>query len=287
MALSRKPMIKCSMKEKFPLRFFVVAFAWSWAIWLVLVLAGYQVIPIDKQLLAVITTPVSILAAFGPAVAAFVSLRTIQGRGAVGRYIKSFFDLRFGLLNWLVIFLVLGLSTIVAWLLPEFLGQSRLPMLLPNIYIFPIYWLIMVFLGGGQEEIGWRGYIMPHLESRFGIFFGSVLLALIWACWHIPLWFIPGTSQTYMNFFGFIMLTSGYSFFFSWVMKAAGGRPMAGLVAHGTANAFIPVFPVLIMQSGVQQTRFWIWVSLTLLIGVVFLFIQYKMKAGGRDGKNL
>ena len=67
------------------------------------------------------------------------------------------------------------------------------------------------------------------------------------------------------------MLTLGYSFFFSWIMKASGKRPLAGLIVHGTANAFIPMFPVLIMTVGAQQIRFWIWVSLTLIIGIAFI----------------
>ena len=37
--------------ERFPYRFFVVTFAWSWLIWLPLVLAGAGIIPIGKDLL--------------------------------------------------------------------------------------------------------------------------------------------------------------------------------------------------------------------------------------------
>ena len=268
------------MKEKIPFRFFVITFAWSWIIWLPLILAGFGIIPVSEKLLTIITTPVSIVGAFGPAVGAFVSLRTLEGKGAVTSYIKSFFNLKFGLKVWISIFFVLGLITVASWFLPELFGEPRLPMLLPNVYIFPIYWLIMVFLGGGQEEIGWRGYILTFLERRFGLFLGSGILGLIWACWHIPLWFIPGTSQTYMNFFGFIMLTTGYSFFFSWIMKSSGNRPLAGLIAHGTANAFIPLFPVIIMKLYVPQIRFWIWTSLTLIIGIIFLFVNIKNSNG-------
>jgi len=263
-------------KEKFPLRFFIVTFLWSWLIWLPLVLAGFKIIPITKELLTSITIPVSILAAFGPAVGAFVSLRTLQGKGSIGTYLKSFLSLKFGWKVWVTIFSILGLSAAISWFIPELFGESRLPMLLPNIYIFPIYWVVMIFLGGGQEEIGWRGYILAFLENRFGNWLGSIILALVWACWHIPLWFIPGTSQTYMNFFGFIMLTLGYSFFFSWIMKSSGKRPFAGLIVHGTANAFIPVFPTIIMTLGVPQIRFWIWTSLTLIIGITFMAINYN-----------
>ncbi|HRX17273.1 MAG TPA: CPBP family intramembrane metalloprotease [Spirochaetota bacterium] len=150
-------------------------------------------------------------------------------------------------------------------------------MLLPSIAIFPVYWLAMVFLGGGQEEIGWRGYIMPFLEKRFGVFYGTVILGLVWAIWHLPLWFIPGSNQTYMNFCVFVMLTTGYSFIFSWGLKKAGNRPMSGLVMHGTANAFVPVFPVMVLNHNVSQPRYWIWVSLMLICGItLYLFSNHN-----------
>jgi len=260
--------------EKFPFRFFIVTFLWSWLIWLPLVLAGFGIISLGKELLTAITIPVSILAAFGPAVGAFVSLRTLKGKGSISVYLKSFLSLKFGWKVWFTSFAILGISTAIAWYIPELFGENRLPMLLPNIYIFPIYWLIMVFFGGGQEEIGWRGYILPFLEERFGRWYGSIILALVWSCWHIPLWFIPGTSQTYVPFAGFIMLTLGYSLFYSWIMKSSGNRPLAGLMVHGTANAFVPVFPVIIMTTGVVQVRYWIWVSLTLIIGIIVMALS-------------
>jgi len=52
--------------------------------------------------------------------------------------------------------------------LPELWGEPRLEMLLPSVWVFLPYVLIMIFLGGGQEELGWRGYILDSLEERLG-----------------------------------------------------------------------------------------------------------------------
>jgi len=262
------------MDNRVPLRFFIITFSWSWLIWLPLILAGFDVIPVPEELLRSVTIPISIIAAFGPAAGAFISLRTLNGKGAVKRYLHSFLSLKFGWKVWMAIVLVLSSTTLAAWYIPELFGEPRLPMLLPGIYVFPLYWVMMVFLGGGQEEIGWRGYILPFLERRFGTWTGSTILGLIWAVWHIPLWFIPGTSQVYMHFVGFTMLILGYSYFYSWVMRASGGRPLASLIAHGTANALVPVFPVLIMKLNVPQPRFWLWTSLTLIAGISVLLLS-------------
>jgi len=66
-----------------------------------------------------------------------------------------------------------------------------------------------------------------------------------------------------------VLLTTGYSWFFAWVRQAAGKRTWAGLMAHGWANAFVPLFPTVAMVAGATQSRYWIWVSLTFVIGLM------------------
>ena len=257
--------------ERIPIRFFIITFAWSWILWLSRVLCGLGIIPLSQETLARISTPAIAIGAFGPGVGALCSLRTTKGKGAIRTYLKSFVTLTFGWKTWIAVFITLGSSTAIAWILPRFFGEAGVSTLLPGVFLFPLYWLLMVFFGGGQEEIGWRGYILPILEQKLGRWLGSGILGLIWAFWHLPLWFIPGTYQTYWNFGGFIILMLGDSFCYSWVMEASGKRPLAGMIVHGTANAFVPLFPVIVLSVNAVQVRYWIWVSLTLVIGIVFL----------------
>lgn len=56
----------------------------------------------------------------------------------------------------------------------------------------------------------------------------------------------------------FLIGTVGLSFFFSWVLKASGGRPLAALVAHGTYNAFIALCPPITFETDAVQTCWWI-----------------------------
>jgi hypothetical protein len=79
-----------------------------------------------------------------------------------------------------------------------------------------------------------------------------------------------------MNFGGFILLIVGYPFILSWIRKISGNRPFSGLYAHGLANAFISLIPPLIMQKNIPQPHFWIWVILTLLIGILVTILRDK-----------
>lgn len=259
------------MKQRVPLRFFVVTFLWSWLIWSPLVLVGLGVLRVDAGTWSIIATPTAYLGAFGPAVGACYSVWTLKGRKALVGYLKSFLSLRFGWKASVAIFAVLATVNALAWYVPELLGRDRLPMLLPSALVFPAWWLLMVLVGGGQEEIGWRGYILEPMEAKFGIWVGNVVLGLVWAAWHIPLFFVPGTSQTYMPFAAFAIGLIGQSFFFSWVMKVSGGRPLAAVIAHGTANALVPLFPTIVMQPDVAQTRWWVHQTGLLVVGVLFM----------------
>jgi hypothetical protein len=81
---------------------------------------------------------------------------------------KSYLSLNFGLKVWLSFLLVLFISRVIAWNLPVIFGEENIKISLQNIFLDPfniysnaviafVYFLLMnIFLGGGQEEIGWR-----------------------------------------------------------------------------------------------------------------------------------
>jgi uncharacterized protein len=52
--------------------------------------------------------------------------------------------------------------------------------------------LLVVFMAPVFEELGWRGYGVDSLRSYLDLFRTTILFAVLWSTWHMPLFFIDG-----------------------------------------------------------------------------------------------
>lgn len=65
--------------------------------------------------------------------------------------------------------------------------------------LFHQWWLFYVFAfgllqGPLGEELGWRGFLLPRLLQRYSPLSASVILGIVWAAWHINVFFSPFTT---------------------------------------------------------------------------------------------
>jgi len=58
-----------------------------------------------------------------------------------------------------------------------------------ELYIGILVVPLMILLGG-LEELGWRYILQSELEKRFSFGVATSLTAIIWALWHLPLFFL-------------------------------------------------------------------------------------------------
>lgn len=146
---------------------------------------------------------------------------------------------------------------------------------LGNPWFLFILFMPMMILGGGLEEIGWRGVFQPLLENRFSFFAAALIEGAIWSVWHLPLWLVPNTSQGAMDFTAFTLycitlgltLAAAYRLTKSvWVtilIHAWGNTVLGGMYTLNSLNHF-PSMKTLIVY-GVQ-------------IAVIMLILLFQKK---------
>ena len=97
----------------------------------------------------------------------------------------------------LLLFVIFPLVFFSATTLSLLFGKSAAQFSLADEFSVMKGWHILgiltpIFLAPFLEELGWRGYGVDSLTSKFNLFYASLLFGLLWAIWHLPLFFVKG-----------------------------------------------------------------------------------------------
>ncbi len=111
------------------------------------------------------------------------------------------------------------------------------------------------------EEAAWRGFALPRLEQRMRPLIAALVLGMVWALWHLPLWLVPGSFQAQLPFVGFFASTVATSVLITWVFDRARGSVLIAALFHAVTDVTIGATGV--MASGVAL--FWVFVGLQVL----------------------
>jgi membrane protease YdiL (CAAX protease family) len=157
--------------------FFVLAYACSWAYWLPVALTGGHLSHFPGLL--------------GPMLSALLVTATLRGWAGVREMLSRMGRWRVPL-RWYGVALVPMASGLLAlgglWLagrgLPSLSQLSTMPGL-PAVGWVGVALLVLAINGYG-EETGWRGFAWPRLRERHSLGGAAVLLAIPWALWHLP-----------------------------------------------------------------------------------------------------
>ncbi len=98
------------------------------------------------------------------------------------------------------------------------------------------------------EELGWRGYGVDSLKAYFNLFTTSVLFGLLWAVWHLPLFFINGYYHNQLWHLGIVYVLNFFvsvlviAFLMNWVYYKTGRSIPAVILFHSVLNFSLMVF---------------------------------------------
>ncbi|SDK58496.1 CPBP family intramembrane glutamic endopeptidase [Natronorubrum texcoconense] len=171
----------------------------------------------------------------------------------------------------------------------------------PNLLTLTFGILLGTFIGGGQEEIGWRGFAQPELQQRYGGLVAAIVIGVLWGGWHLPLFFDPTAphaqwplASQLAYFIGII----GFSVLLAWVYNGSGGSILLVMIMHGSENALGALVPLdvdLVIVDGVPDWGLLVslnvahvavtWVSALVTIMVVGTGLRAtRLSAAGATG---
>ena len=146
---------------------------------------------------------------------------------------------------------------------------------LAEILVIPMVFLYVPFFFG--EEYGWRFFLQPRLQKKFGKIKGVILLGVIWGIWHLPM--VLFYYSTPKNFFYAvttqIMCCIFLSIVFAYFYEKSGSLWCVVLL-HFMNNAISTI--VAVKQGGIQELYSGDWmdlgVSFAVLAFVAILFLK-------------
>jgi len=178
-------------------RFFIFTLALSWTCFI-----GVAFLPQASSVFSdFFKTGFLLLGTFAPSIIALLlTYKSGEWKALVDRIGKWNVNARWYLLAIFYMIVVKLLAAMIYRLIagrwPEFGSEAW--------YIMIIAILFSTLVQAG-EEVGWRGFALPRLTEKMGLPSASLLLGVVWAIWHLPLFFVSGADK-FGQSFPFVMV---------------------------------------------------------------------------------
>ncbi len=215
-----------------PIRFYIIVFALTWGFWITALLLK------DTSVMYVFM----VLGLLMPAVTALVTVLTSGSKMLkedLKRKIVAFYRIKpMSIVKAILLFFV---SVAISIGISILFGGSPEQFSFTEDFSFSIGGtsaLLTMILASVLEEVGWRGYGEDAVGSYHTWFTETIIFGCIWACWHLPLFLIPGTYQYTLSELGplyiinFLISTIPVDFLQTWVYVKNNRSMLATALFH-------------------------------------------------------
>lgn len=246
-----------------PHQFFSWVFVLSWLPWIAA--AYFSRMPNQNTT----ATTLALIGLAGPVLAALIMMRKTSD--AIKRDCKRrLIDFKSISVQKLMFVLAVILLTLIGatWLSIQ-LGLSAMQFELSSGFIAMLPFAFMAAL---MEELGWRSYGVDSLKAHLSMRATTLIFALLWALWHVPLFFILQTYQHGLWLQGYIYVANFFisilpaTILANWFYYKSQRSVPAAVIFHFALVAFSEL-----LQTA-PQTKILITVLLTLVVIALIKF---------------
>ena len=263
--------------------YFVIAFGFSWLMFLPGPLMYYGVISLSDDVVRLL----AIAGLLGPILSGFIMTAVTEGWPGIARLLRRMVCWRVGI-RWYVFALVglpvtMVLATFIRPGASESFDISARPFFLDYLLAF----ILMVLLGGPLfEEPGWTGFAQPRLQRLCGPLIGGLILGSLWALWHLPGFLIPSQDVTdiplrgtVLEFAVFALALIGLRLVIIWVVNNTRNSVFMAILVHASWNTFYSAALIRLFHSPIVLGSY-----LNLAIAACALALALIAATRGRMG---
>jgi membrane protease YdiL (CAAX protease family) len=156
--------------------FLLVTFAFSWLLLGMTALSANGVIPLPLPSQVMIT-----IATLGPTLGAISATAYRSGTPGVRSLLAQAGRWRVQLRWYFIVLLGPALIMLAGFLLWRFLGGPLPPVPPVSTWLSLPLLIVALLIPALFEEIGWRGFALPRLQSRYGWIPASLIIGTVWA----------------------------------------------------------------------------------------------------------
>jgi membrane protease YdiL (CAAX protease family) len=145
--------------------------------------------------------------------------------------------------------------------------------------------LPLLILGPLSEEIGWRGYALPRLQTRWNALTSSLIVGLVWALWHLPLFMMVGTLQHELGdpFISFLIKITASSILYTWLYNNTKHSLWSAILLH-----WLYTYASLVVSSGITRSPLYNWFEcLPYVIIAIVVVLIWKPQTLSRSQKTI
>jgi membrane protease YdiL (CAAX protease family) len=247
-------------------RFFLLTFALSWSAW------GACFCFPDLRV------PLLVVGTFGPAIAALIILAGTQtgirptlSRLLIWRFPLWLYAYAAGLtvVGGIIALAIARLATGSGPIWPE-------PM---SAYVPALVFIYVLIFSVAGEELGWRGVALPALLKWFPPVGSSLIVGVIWATWHLPLFFVPDNFHADIPLVLFAVQIIASSVIYTQLHLASRGSLLIAHLFHAAFNTTVGLLPILPNSRSGDAMPLMIGVGLLVVLAVCVAWRMPKAKA--------
>ena len=215
------------------------------------------------------------------------------GKEGVVRLLKRYLQWRVGWKWYLFAFLmepvciVLGVfvNAALTGIAPDFshvmareiFGESA------KLWLFVLPFFLIDFFANG-EEIGWRGYVLPRLQSRYNALTSTLILGVLWGLWHLPKFLSHWNT---VSFAWFMMHTMVFAVALTWLYNSTKGSLLLVTIMHASANTAGIFFPMSNTVSSENMGAYITYILLEVTVAIIVILVTGPERLSRTEPKQI